>query len=206
MDELEITAYTFLEVDPDVVAALPRVSHLFQHIPGGEAAVWEMLASSDSADARKLLVVKRRLNTRQFAAVPFEAIALAAGMTPKHAFGVVSEAVVENSQDASKLILHSAAPAMMQKAVEHAKQEDGVGERKTLLQAVGLVPRPRSTTTVVNGDVVRGNKQTLAVLPPVADAGRRFGDRFGREMALPALLPAPEPTDMDYSEEQEDGD
>lgn len=187
--DYEQSAYVFLEIDPATVAAAPRVTHLLRYIPGGQAAMWEMLAGSDNPDARKLCVVAARLTTKQLEAVPFEAIAIAAGMSTKHAFGVVSEAVVEFSQDASKLILHAAAPAMMEKAVEHAKS-DGVGERKTLLQALNLVPRPRNTITVVNGDVVKGNKQTLAVLPDVADTGRRLGSRFNMEMTLPAL-PAP---------------
>lgn len=190
LSEVELNAYTYLEIDPATVAAAPRVSHLFKHVPGGEAGIWEMLAGLDSPDARKLIEVKERLNQREFDAVPFEAIAIAAGMSTRHAFGVVSEAVVEHSQDASKLILHAAAPDMMAKAVEHAKG-DGVGERKTLLQALNLVPRPRNTITVVNGDVVKGNKASVVVLPEVGDVGRRLGQRFAMEMTLPSL-PAPE--------------
>lgn len=199
MTETE-AAYIFLEVDPALVAVAPKVSHLFKHVPGGEPAIWEMLSGSDSADAAKLLQVKERLTNRQFNTVPFEAIAIAAGMSTKHAFGVVSEAVIEHSQDASKLILHASAPAMMEKAVEHAKA-DGVGERKTLLQAVGLVPRSRNTVTIVNGDVVKGNKQTLAVLPSVSDAGRRFGQRFGMEMTLPAIAAPADETDRVHDAE-----
>lgn len=201
----EADAYTFLEIEPAVVAAAPRVSHLFRHIPGGEAGVWEMLEACDSPDARKLLEVRHRLTRRQFDAVPFEAIALAAGMSTKHAFGVVSEAVIENSQDASKLILHAAAPEIMQKAVEHAKG-DGVVERGKLLQAVGLLPRSKNTTTIINGDVVKGNKQTL-IMPAVADTSRRLGTRFGVEMAQ-GLLPEPvqEVTVIEPDEDENDDD
>ena len=94
MTEVERAAYVYLEVDPAVVAQAPRVSHLLRHIPGGKPAMWEMLMGSDSPDARKLVEMSQRLTLQQREDVPFEAIAIAAGMTTKHAFGVVSEAVV----------------------------------------------------------------------------------------------------------------
>lgn len=189
MNDLE-RAYLFLEIDAARVARAPKVSHLFKHLEGGEDLVWESLAGSESADAQRLMEFRRRLNEKEFGAVPFEAIAIAAGMTTKHAFGVVSEAIVEHSQEASKLILHAAAPAIMQRAVDTAK-ESGGSEGKMLLQAMNLVPRPRNTFTVVHGDVVKGNKNQVAVLPSSEDTGRRLSNRFNMEMTVPATTIAP---------------
>ncbi len=200
----EERAYIFLEVDPALVAAAPRISHLFEHIPDGEAGVWKLLAGCDNPDARKLLDVRARLVGRELSAIPFEGMAIAAGMSPRHAFGVISEALVEHSQDASRLILQAAVPDIMRKAVEHAKG-DGVGERKTLLQAVNLVPRSKNTIVVHNGDVVKGNKATVSVLPPVADVGRRLANRFNMEMTLPALAAPVHDIEVIDPEDDDDG-
>jgi hypothetical protein len=198
-----VDAFVYLEITPEAVAAQPRVSHLFKHVPGGETAVWEMLEASSSPEARKLCEFRGRLTQGQRDVVPFEAIAIAAGFATKKAFGIASEAVVEYSQDASKLILHAATPDMMTKAVENAKTLEGAGERKTLLQAVGLVPRPKNSTTIINGDVVKGNKNQVAVLPDPGDTGRRLGSRFMMEMAVPAALPAPAEVDEDPEDESD---
>lgn len=189
-EQAEALAYTYLEVSQATVAASPKISHLFKHVPGGEPAVWEILEESDNAEARRLLEFRNRLTQKQLAAVPFEAIVIAAGMTTKHAFGVVSEAIIEHSQDASRLILHAATPAIMEKVVQGAKEHGG-SEAKMLLQATNLVPRPKNTVVIHNGDVVKGNKNQVAVLPSPEDTGRRLGNRFNVEMTIPAALPAP---------------
>ena len=198
----EQKAYVMLEVDQAEVVKVPRVSHLFRHISGGQDRVWEALEASDVVEARKLVEFSRRLTLRQREAVPFEAIAIAAGMTPRHAFGVVSEVMVEYSQDAAKLILHAAAPEMMTKAVQRASAMDGTADGKILLQALNLVPRARNTFTVVNGDVVKGNKNQVAVLPSTEDVGRRLGSRFNVEMSIPVALPAPPDDDDDADDDQ----
>lgn len=202
----EDAAYVYLEIDRETVEAQPRVSQHFKYV-GGEDRVWEILESSDSPEARKLCAIRSKLTKSQRDQVPFEAFAVAAGLSTKKAFGAVSEALVEYSQDISKLLLHTAAPILMEKAIAHASEADGVSERKTLLMTVGIVPRPKNSTTVINGDVVKGNKNSVSVLPDPGEIGRKLSSRFMTEMAIPVtLLPAPEADGEDEEEFESSGD
>jgi len=203
-EQAEHLAYTYLEIEPSAVAAAPKINHLFKHVPNGEAGVWEILEESENVEARRLLEFRNRLTQKQREAVPFEAIVIAAGMTTKHAFGVVSEAIVEHAQDASRLILHAATPEIMATVVKDAK-ENGGSAAKMLLQATNLVPRPKNTVIIHNGDNVRGNKNQLAVLPSAEDTGRRLGNRFNLEMAIPAAIAAPAEDSFDDEEREEEG-
>lgn len=192
-----------LEVDPAKIAQAPRVSGLFEQLKGGVNRVWEALEASDLPEAMVLVATRRKLTRDQFEAVPFEAIVIAAGMTPRHAFGVASEAMVEYSQDAARMILHAATPDIMAKSVERATSNDGTADARMLLQASNLVPRPKNTVVIHNGDVVKGNKNQVAVLPNPEDTGRRLGNRFNAEMKIPLALPAPvEEEDLDERDDE----
>lgn len=180
-DSVEANVYIRLEVDPEVVARAPKVSILFKQA-GGQDKVWEALDLSDSPDARKLVRTRALLNQSERAVAPFEAIALSAGMTTKHAFGVVAEAIIEASQDASRILLHTSMPEVMQASIDHAKKPDGVVDRRMLMQSTGLATRPKGSITVVQGDVIRGNKMQTVLLPASEDLGRQLHDRFALEM------------------------
>lgn len=200
-DEALRRGLLMLEVSPEALAAAPKITHLLKHAPNGEAGVWEILEGYDSVEARNLLLARARLNLEQREAVPFEAIVLCTGLTTKRAFGLITEAIVEHSQDAARMILHAATPEIMLKVVENAKNGGGA-EAKMLLQATNLVPRPKNTVVIHNGDVVKGNKAQVTVLPNPEDTGRRLGDRFNTEMKIPLQLAAPEPEE--YSDEPDD--
>jgi hypothetical protein len=182
-----LSGIAILEVDRNALAKAPRVSHLFQHIEGKEARVWEALEVCESPEAARLVEMRSRLGKLERDAVPFEAIALAAGMTPTKAFGVVSEAIVEYSQAAAKLILQAATPKLMADAVQRGMGPDGTADGKILLQSVGLLHRPKGNTTVIQGDVVKGNKNTVVTLPSQEDRSRRLTTRFSAEMASPMI-------------------
>jgi hypothetical protein len=202
-DAAEKKAYILLEVDPVAVQQAPKISHHFVHV-GGEAKVWEALEGSDSEEARKLVNVRSRLNQGQRSSIPFEAIAIAAGLTTKRAFGVISEAILESSDEVSALILNANMPTMVQKAVDRAQAFDGTADAKMLFQAKRFVPVPKGSTTIVNGDVVKGNKNQVAVLPSPEDTGRRLNDRFNMEITVPVAIPAPESDDDGDYDDAED--
>lgn len=165
-----------LGVSPEQLLEVAAIEHLFRAI-GGSRKVLEYLAGSEEPEARKVIELRYRLTVAQAAAVPFEAYCIAAGVTTKRMFGIVSQEVMVQSQAATALLAESSHPEVVKASVMYAMEFDGHQDRRMLHQHMGFLPIPR--TSVVNGNVTIDNRGGgAAVLPPMEDSVRGMSERF----------------------------
>jgi hypothetical protein len=176
-----------LEVTPEAVAECPRIEHLFKGI-GGQSKVLEYLSGSEETEARAILAMRGRLTYAQAGAVPFEAYCVAAKITTKKIFGIISQEVMTQSSAATLLLSKAAHPRVVEATIKRAMGPLGTADARMLHQAEGFVPVPKNSITHIHGNVdQRTQVANVAVLPPVEDNVRRLSDRFNSAMTAPPV-------------------
>ena len=181
--DYRIAGLALLEVEPAAVSDAPQITHLLKPI-GGPRKVFEYLSGSDKPEARAVLELRTRLNKRQQDAVPFEAYCVAAGVSTKTMFGIISEEVMEQSSKARELLVGASRQVVIEAAVKSASMVSGTKDREMLFKHDKFLPLPKSVN--VFGDVdARRQQVNVAVLPPVEEGIRRLSDRFNSELSAP---------------------
>ena len=181
-DDFASEALALLEVTQEQLDGVPKIEHMFRGI-GGTPKVFEYLEGSEEPEARALLSFRARLTERHIAAVPFEAFCIAAGVTTKRMFGIISQEVMDQGEKMTKLLAKASHPQVVQATINNALMPFGEADRKMLHQNAGFVPVPRTSVTHFHGDVdARTQTQNIAVLPPVEDSVKRLNDRFNEQM------------------------
>lgn len=187
--ELCVEGLMLLEVTEEQLEEIPKIEHLFRGI-GGQAKVFECLAGSEEPEARKLVALKKRLTDRQAAQVPFEAFCVAAGVTTKRMFGIISQEMMDQGEKATALLSKAMHPEVVKATIDNALRPFGENDRKMLHQNAGFVPIPKTSVVHFHGSVdARTQIQNIAVLPPVEDTVRKLNDRFNTMTVLPLALP-----------------
>lgn len=191
-----------LEVTEEQLSEVARIEHLFKGI-GGQNRVFECLAGSEEKEARLLVALKKRLTNQQAAHVPFEAFCVAAKVTTKRMFGIISQEIMEQSEKATALLAKAMHPEIVQKTIDFAMSPFGEKDRRMLHQNAGFVPVPRTAVTHFHGHVdARTQTQNVALLPSVDDTMRRLSDRFNTmSIATPAPALAIEAVEDDDDSE-----
>ena len=182
-------AYLVLDVKKQDVDAASKISHLLRESDVLDR-VFEYLEGSEEPEAKKILEARRRVSGSLAALLPFEAYCVAAGVTTKKAFAVISGEVMDQSAKASALLARSKHPEVVAYTIDQALTPAGSQERKMLHQSAGFLPMPKGNVNVFGGLSVDNRVQTqnVAVLPPVEDAVKRMADRFGEMPTVAAPM------------------
>jgi hypothetical protein len=196
-------AYEMLEVTPAQVAAEPAVSHLLRKL-GSRATVLQYLRGSADEDARRFLTVYDRYTKGQQNILPLEAFCVAAKITTKRFFEVISGAVFEQAGDESALLAAAKHPNVVAATIKNALHPLGKDDRKMLHQHQGFLPMPKNTTVNVFGnqriDARNQTQVNVSVLPALEEGVKRLSDRFNDRITGMKSLPAP----VEIVEEDED--
>jgi hypothetical protein len=167
-----------LEVTPEQLAAAPRIEHLLKPI-GTRAAVFEYLSASEEPEVRAIFQLRQRLTEEQKNAVPIEAYALAVKISPKKLFGFIMQEVMDQSSKTVTMVAKLHHPAIIETTIKQAKKAAGVKDREMMHKALGFLPTPKNSVTVIHGDQnVNKNRVNLAVLPPLENVARDLTQRF----------------------------
>ncbi len=180
-------AYLVLDVKRTDVEAAPKIHHLLRDSEILDR-VFEYLEGSEEPEARKILAARERVSDSLASILPFEAFCVAAGVTTKKAFAVISGEVMDQSAKASALIARSKHPEVVQYTIDQALTPAGAQERKMLHQSAGFLPMAKGAVNMF-GNVSIDNSvktQNVAVLPPVEDGVKRMADRFGEMLVVEA--------------------
>lgn len=191
-------ALTLLEIDKAQLKACPRIEHLFKGI-GGKSKVMEYLSGSEEPEARAILVMRERLTVKQHNAVPFEAYCVAAGLSVKKVFGVISSEVMEQSAKATAVLAAASHPKVVQATIDMALTPLGDKDRKMLHLAAGFVPVPKNSFTSVKIDARGAAPQSMA-LPPIDQSVKALSSRLNEERGIAA------PADIIEGDVEEDDD
>jgi hypothetical protein len=178
--------------------------HASPYGPGLDIATsWpHYLASSDHADAKKVLQAYFGLQASLRRTLPIEAFCVAASVSPLTILGILTGEIVRMGAQASSIIAAVNSPRVVQKSVEMALTDDGIEDRTLLAKATGFLPSPKGSQTNIHVQTNASAAATAApqiavVAPPPEQTIRRVVDRFNDARTLPATpmreLPAAEP-------------
>ena len=176
-----------LDVSEKALANQPKITRVLEK-SGVLKHLWEYLECSEDPAALKMVALREELSEAQQAAVPVEALAIAAGVTTRKALEIITVAVFDHSSQASELLAAANQPDVIETSVITALSTNGTKDREMLLKHSGFIPLPKTQIVSVRGNnaqVVGGNQTNIAVLPPVEDTVRTLSNRFN-ERLIPA--------------------
>lgn len=194
-------AYLILGVDPNAVAAAPRIGHLISRISGGKSAALAALRASDLPEARHFISKYDNLLLPSFVrrVLPLEAFAVAAGLSPTRLFGVIAEVIRLQKAQLGAIKAAEHHERIVEVSSQQAELPTGVDDRMAHLKHMGFTPSPRGSTINigVQATAISASKSdATAALPAPEDTIRRMVEARQRAAAALAAgtqreLPAP---------------
>lgn len=187
------SALNMLEITEEDLEDVAKIDDLFNEIGGREKA-FEYLAFCEEPDALKIFQLRRRLDPDQRQQLPLEAYAVAAGITPKRLFCMISGEIMERSMKMSAMLAKLHHPEVVQQTIAVAMTKNGYKDREALHKAVGFLPTPKNSFTVVHGDQnINRTRLKVTVLPTLEEVARDLSSRFIDAVPTRTLPAAPPP-------------
>lgn len=139
-----------LKVKPEILATAPQITPLLKtSVKGGlKAALDAMRFATDDHEINSFLKVYDKIPVGDRPRVPWEAVAIAAKVNPKHLLGAIQLAVQTHCWNRSRFIAISNHPDVMDKRVEYAKMAGGERDRTQLDISLGFLQSPKGPTFV----------------------------------------------------------
>jgi hypothetical protein len=138
-----------LKVKPEALASAPQITPLFKNAEGGLPTVLDaMRFSIQDEDIAAFLKKYDAIPVGDRERLPWEAIALAAGVDLRKLAGAVLFALRDMSVSTVKMIAFSNHPAVMQKTIEYALMPGGDKDRTTVHRGLGFLPDPKGPTFI----------------------------------------------------------
>ena len=196
-----------LGVTVEQLAVQPQITPLLRQNGIKSERLVEILRCDAAAEASAFVGVWDKLTPASRSAAGVEAMALAAGFTPRRLWEVLCGAALVQSKESVGLTIALALPGIMQVTVKEAKKAKGHFAREHLFKAARVLPTPKGSTTVINvGEPARG----LEDGDDIDDAGTLedaddFMLKASRAMN-PKALPAPVVEAEIEEDEDEDED
>jgi hypothetical protein len=126
------------------------VRYILDQLPGGwisAIAILQHVAKQDGdSQEAKILNAWDEVMSVRGGDTTAEEIAEAAGMTPSHMLGVITEAAHLQTVNVAKLVKAIKLGEVMERGVEEALKPAGFKDRERILQSAGLYPAPAGTT------------------------------------------------------------
>lgn len=208
-----------LGVTPAQLAAQPQIQPILRRAKISAVKAADYLRMSEDPDARRFLAILDGLGAEARRLLPLEAIAIAAGISTKRLFELISGEVFVQARFESALLAAASHPTIVAKSIERALEEplaipqpdgttkierapDGVTDRKMLHQQAGFLPMPKTQIVSLPGVKMIDARQqtaTVTVLPPVESNVHQMADRFGTKL----LGSGPEPVEIAEGDELE---
>ena len=140
------------------LAKTPQITPLFKKAEGGLRTVLAAMRFYNDEVIAPFLVKYDSIPEGDRARLPWEAIAIAAGVSPKYLVGSIHVALQAHSVSMVKVIALSGHPKVMKKMVEFAQLPSGEKDRSMLLQGLGFLPSPKGPTFI--GKAVFGHDRS----------------------------------------------
>lgn len=151
-----------LEVEPEQLQRHPTITPIIiSSLDSIERAI-EYLRGSDSKEAMELIRLWDIGSKKEHSIIPFEAYCLAAKSTPKQMIGILMEAVVEDGDRASEMMLAAAKSEVVKAVIIEARRPRGSEERRIILQNRGVLPSPKNQVFNNFGSISQDNRKQVA--------------------------------------------
>jgi len=155
-----------LKIKPEILATAPQITPLLKtSVKGGlKAALDAMRFATDDHEISSFLKVYDKIPVGARTKVPWEAIAIAAKVNPKHLLGAIQLAVQTHCWNRSRFIAVSNHPDVTKSRVKYAKMAGGEKDRTALDIALGVMQSPKGPTFIGTQQVAvfRGGGQGKA--------------------------------------------
>lgn len=181
----------------------PRGDHdnvLLPYGPGSDIkSAWPYyLSTCDHPDARKVIYTFNTLPRNLQRVCPIEAFCVAASVPPPAVLDLLVKAVTRAAAQASSILAAANQPRIVQKNVEMALTDEGLGDRTLFSKITGLLPTPRGAQTIVS---VQTNASANAAAPTLIapspeQTTRRLATKLNEMRGLPAAPTEPQTIDM----------
>lgn len=188
-----LRAYELLGVDPNAVAACPKVASYFKSIPGGKTAALRYLRLSDHSDARRFITVYDNMLLPAFVrkVLPFEAFIIASGLTVTRFCSVVAQEGGRIESEIGSLVAASHHVDIVEASIRAAMDPElGLNDRVMQLKHMGFLPTPagsRVNVNVHNSANAQAAALPTAPTPPTESVIRRMVNRFNEDRSVPQL-------------------
>jgi hypothetical protein len=204
-------AYETLHISADVITTQPPITSQLRMIAERlrkrrlPISPYYYLKCAPGDSPRRIVSLYYSLPRDQRNLVPIEAYCLAVEANPLDILEIIVHSIASVSRLSSAAIAHANHPAVVEKTVEMALEDDGIEDRNTLHKAVGFLPTPKGSQITVNASA-NSAVQSATILslpaPPPEATIRRLVDRFNdaQPRALAAAPPADLPERMPYED------
>ena len=183
-----------LKIKPEILATAPQITPLLKtSVKGGlKAALDAMRFATDDHEISSFLKVYDKIPVGARTKVPWEAIAIAAKVNPKHLLGAIQLAVQTHCWNRSRFIAISNHPDVMDKRVEYAKMAGGERDRTQLDISLGFLQSPKGPTFIGTQQVaVFGNRGGKASAKGDEDEGKTIEAQYDSSDGFDNLFPSP---------------
>lgn len=138
-----------LKVSPEELNSSPQITPQLKMAAGGLKAVLRaMRFAADDPDIAIFLAKYDAIPAGDRDRLPWEAIAIAAGVNIKHLLGAIHLALQANSVSAVKIIAVTNHPKIIQARVKFGQLPSGEKDRTALDTAMGFLPSPKGPTFI----------------------------------------------------------
>lgn len=137
-----------LRINLQDLEAAPRITPLLKQARGGLKAVLSAMRSMPDEVIAAFLDKYDAVSPRDRESLPFEAIALAAGVDMNHLLGSTLLALQAQSVNTVKIIAMTSHPAITRARVKYALMASGERDRTAMDTAMGFLPSPKGPTFI----------------------------------------------------------
>ncbi len=182
-----------LKVKPEILASAPKITPLLKtSVKGGlKAALDAMRFATDDHEINAFLRVYDKIPVGARTKVPWEAIAIAAKVNPKHLLGAIQLAVQTHCWNRSRFIAISNHPDVMDKRVEYAKMAGGERDRTQLDISLGFLQSPKGPTFIGKQVAVFGGNGGQGKGKGDEDEGKTVEAQYDSSDGFDDLFPSP---------------
>jgi len=150
LESRTLQALKRLKVKSETLLAAPQITPLLKtSVKGGlKTALDAMRFATDDQDINAFLKVYDKVPIGDRERLPWEAIAIAAKVNPKHLLGAIQLAIQTHCWNRSRFIAISNHPDVTEKRVKYAKMAGGEKDRTALDIALGVLQSPKGPTFI----------------------------------------------------------
>ena len=150
LESRTLQALKRLKVKSETLLAAPQITPLLKtSVKGGlKTALDAMRFATDDQDISSFLKIYDKVPVGDRDRLPWEAIAIAAKVNPKHLLGAIQLAIQTHCWNRSRFIAISNHPDVTEKRVKYAKMAGGEKDRTALDIALGVLQSPKGPTFI----------------------------------------------------------
>jgi hypothetical protein len=143
-------AYKRLGITVEQAESAPRIRDLLKRAGLGMDRVTEILSGDGSAEAQSFMAVYNKLSSTDRKRLPIEAIVVAANLSTRRLWEVLSGAAMQQGRDTVALMVSVAQAEVVARTIKSAKLPLGHYDREHLYRAVGFLPVNKGQQIFIN--------------------------------------------------------